>query len=88
MLWDIGGNLGLYSLYTALRDNSAKVFTFEPSIFNLEIMTRNVVLNRVKEQITVMPLALSETSGTDTMHMSMTAWGGDENLWAKLWARW
>jgi len=88
VLWDIGGNLGLYSLYTALRDNSAKVFTFEPSIFNLEIMTRNVVLNRVKEQITVMPLALSETSGTDTMHMSMTAWGGDEHLWAKLWARW
>jgi FkbM family methyltransferase len=76
VLWDIGGNLGLYSLYTALKDNSAKVFTFEPSIFNLEIMTRNVVLNSVQEQITVMPVALSEISKIDTLHMTTTAWGG------------
>ena len=76
MLWDIGGNLGLYSLYTALKDNSAKVFTFEPSIFNLEIMTRNVVLNSLQKQITIMPVALSETSKTDTLHMTTTAWGG------------
>jgi len=76
VLWDIGGNLGLYSLYTALRDQTAKVFTFEPSVFNLEIMARNIVLNNLQQQITVMPLALSEKSGTDTLHMTMTAWGG------------
>jgi FkbM family methyltransferase len=76
VLWDIGGNLGLYSLYAALKDRNAKVFTFEPSVFNLEIMTRNIVLNNLQQQITIMPLALSEMSGTDTLHMSTMAWGG------------
>ena len=76
ILWDIGGNLGLYSLYTALKDNTAKVYTFEPSVFNLEILARNIVLNGLQNQITIIPMALSEKSGTDILHMSTTAWGG------------
>jgi FkbM family methyltransferase len=76
ILWDIGGNLGLYSLYTALKDKTAKVYTFEPSVFNLEIFARNIVLNGLQNQITIMPLALSESSGTDNLYMSTTSWGG------------
>ena len=76
ILWDIGGNLGLYSLYTALKDNTAKVYTFEPSVFNLEILARNIVLNGLQNQITITPMALCDKSGTDILHMSTTAWGG------------
>ena len=75
ILWDIGGNLGLYSLYTALKDNTAKVYTFEPSVFNLEILARNIVLNGLQNQITIIPMALSDKSGPDILHMSTTAWG-------------
>ena len=76
VLWDVGANLGLYSLYTALKDPDARVFAFEPSIFNLELLARNIVLNGLQDSITVMPMALSESSGTDTLHMSMIDWGG------------
>ena len=76
ILWDIGGNLGLYSLYTALKDNTAKVYTFEPSVFNLEILARNIVLNGLQNQITIIPMALSDKNGTGILHMSTTAWGG------------
>ena len=65
----------MYSLYTALKDNTAKVYTFEPSVFNLEILARNIVLNGLQNQITIIPMALSDKSGTDILHMSTTAWG-------------
>ncbi len=82
ILWDIGGNLGLYSLYTALKDKSAKVFTFEPSVFNLEIMARNVALNNLQERVVIMPIAISEASEINILHMSTMSWGGcDEHFW-------
>ncbi|EMN13016.1 methyltransferase FkbM domain protein [Leptospira borgpetersenii str. Brem 307] len=40
VFWDIGANVGLYSIYAAKQKN-AKVFSFEPSVFNLELLARN-----------------------------------------------
>ncbi len=34
ILWDIGANVGLYSIYAA-KKRECKVWAFEPSIFNL-----------------------------------------------------
>ena len=76
VFWDVGANLGLYSLYASLKVPDARVFAFEPSVFNLELLARNIVLNSLQENITLMPMALSESSGIDTLHMSMTEWGG------------
>jgi len=45
VLWDIGANVGLYSLYAAKR-NDMTVLSFEPSIFNLELLGRNCHLNK------------------------------------------
>ena len=36
IFWDIGANLGLYSIYIA-KSKKCKVFAFEPSVFNLEL---------------------------------------------------
>src|SRR5437660_7162357 len=39
VLWDVGANIGLYSCYAAkVRD--CRVFAFEPSVFNLELLAR------------------------------------------------
>ena len=76
VLWDVGVGLGLRSIYTALNDSGARVFAFEPPVFNLELLASNVVLNGLQDRITLMPMALSESNGTDTLHMSMTDWGG------------
>ena len=37
VLWDIGANFGLYSVYAA-KKSKCKVWAFEPSIFNLELL--------------------------------------------------
>ena len=43
VIWDIGANVGLYSCYAAKARN-CQVFAFEPSVFNLELLARNIFL--------------------------------------------
>ncbi len=44
IFWDIGANIGIYSCYAAKLKN-CNVYAFEPSVFNLEILTKNIFLN-------------------------------------------
>ena len=74
-LWDIGANIGLYSVYAAKARN-CKVFAFEPSIFNLESLARNIYLNCMQEKITIVPIALSDKIGFNKMRFTTTQWGG------------
>lgn len=75
VLWDIGANVGLYSIYAA-KVAQARVLAFEPSIFNLEWLVRNIHLNKLQKKISVVPLALSDKCGFNMFSMSNTTWGG------------
>jgi FkbM family methyltransferase len=74
VLWDIGANVGLYSCYAA-KARSARVIAFEPSVFNLELLARNVFLNALTESVTIVPLPLSELTSIDALRMTATDWG-------------
>ena len=58
VLWDIGANVGIYSIYAAVSKR-ANVIAFEPSIFNLEFLARNINLNHVADRVSIVPLPLS-----------------------------
>ena len=75
VFWDIGANVGLYSIYAAKNRNS-KVISFEPSIFNLEILARNIELNELTNKICIFPIPLSNLSHKSLMFFSTTQWGG------------
>ena len=75
VVWDIGANVGLYSCYAAKR-RGCKVYAFEPSVFNLELLARNIFLNGLTEKVVIVPLPLSDQLTTSTLNMSMTDWGG------------
>jgi len=75
VLWDVGANVGLYSIYAA-KKNNVRVFAFEPSVFNLELLARNIFMNKLQEQVTVIPVALNNTMGSSLFKMTSTAWGG------------
>lgn len=75
VLWDIGANVGLYSIYAARR-HGCHVFSFEPSVFNLECLARNCFLNAVTDLVTLMPFALNDQTCTSTLNMSSTDLGG------------
>jgi len=75
VLWDVGANVGLYSIYAA-KKSGAQVFAFEPSVFNLELLARNIFLNNLQQSITIIPLALNDSLAPSLFKMSTTAWGG------------
>jgi FkbM family methyltransferase len=74
-LWDIGANVGLYTCYAA-KKKRCRVYAFEPSVFNLEVLARNVWLNDLTAQVTLVPLPLSDSLSDSTLNMSSTEWGG------------
>lgn len=75
IVWDIGANVGLYSCYAAKQRN-CRVFAFEPSVFNLELLARNIFLNNLTKKITIVPLPLAESLDFSTLNMTTTEWGG------------
>ena len=75
VLWDIGANVGIYSIYAAKR-HGISVMAFEPSVFNLELLARNIFLNNLANDITMFPVALSDEAGPSIFRMSSTALGG------------
>lgn len=75
VLWDVGANVGLYSIY-AVKQRGCLVFAFEPSVFNLELLARNIYNNNLKKNIVIVPIALSDRAGPSLFKMSSTAWGG------------
>ena len=88
VFWDIGANVGLYTVYAALR-KKCHVVAFEPSVFNLELLIRNLHLNRLHQQVTLLPLALSDKMGSNLLRMTSTEWGGGTfDIWRRCGLGW
>ena len=75
VVWDIGANVGLYTCYAA-KARDCRVFAFEPSVFNLELLARNIYLNGVTDRVTIVPLPLSDKLAFSKLNMTTTEWGG------------
>jgi FkbM family methyltransferase len=59
IFWDIGGNIGLYSIYAALKHSNIEIITFEPSTTNLRVLSRNIFLNKLEDKIKICQLPLT-----------------------------
>tara|TARA_Y100000816_G_scaffold292266_1_gene286674 strand:+ start:1133 stop:1870 length:738 start_codon:yes stop_codon:yes gene_type:complete len=78
--WDIGSNIGLYSIYAAIIHNNIKIISFEPSLSNLNILSKNISLNRLNNKIDIAQFALTEdTNKFLTMKESSNIEGGALN---------
>ncbi len=73
--WDIGANIGLYSIYAA-KSRNANAYAFEPSVFNLEILARNINLNHLENNIIIIPIPLTDKTQFNMMRMTSTEWSG------------
>lgn len=78
--WDIGANIGLYSIYCGVRKN-AEIYSFEPSTSNLRTLSRNISINKLQNNITIVPFPLINEFGFKTAKMSESVFveGGAEN---------
>lgn len=83
VFWDIGANVGIYSVYAALK-SEAQVVAFEPSVFNLEFLTRNINLNGIQKQVTVVPLAVGgQKIEANEFYLPSLAWGDSQNSYGE-----
>ncbi len=62
VFFDIGANIGLYSIYYA-KSKSGKVFAFEPSVLNTKQLAKNISLNQASEVISVLSSPLTDQNG-------------------------
>jgi len=68
ILWDIGANIGCYSLYAARR--GCQVIAFEPHAGNYDVLTRNIIINGYEQMIRAYCLAVSDFPGLLTLRTS------------------
>ena len=67
--YDIGANVGAYSLIAAKAFNGrVKVFSFEPAFLNFTQLCRNIVLNQCHDSITPLSIALSDKTSLDSFN--------------------
>jgi FkbM family methyltransferase len=58
--WDIGANIGQYSIYAAIIKKNISITSFEPSVNNLQVLARNIYINSLFEKIKIFQLPLSD----------------------------
>ena len=73
--WDIGANIGAFSLYAALPGN-VHVIAIEPAANTFSTLTRNIDLNRMNDRVSAYCVAFSDTTRLDTLYMSGVESGG------------
>ena len=83
VFWDVGANIGLYSIYAAQK-KSCKVVAIEPSIFNLEILAKNIALNKAERFITIFPIAFTNQNSQGLFSMSSDEVGGALSTFGKV----
>ncbi len=77
VFFDIGANVGLYSVYAAKR--GIRTVAFEPESQNYAILNHNVYLNGLSDDLTALNLALSDTEGVDALYLPEFLPGGALN---------
>jgi FkbM family methyltransferase len=75
VLWDIGANVGVYSLYAAMR-GMTQVLAFEPAAANYALLNRNIELNGLADHLQAFCIAFNDDTRLDALHMQMTEFGG------------
>lgn len=74
ILWDVGANMGQYSLIAAKL--GLTVHAFEPESQNFALLCRNIGINNLGNAVTAWPQALSNESGFDFFYVQSLQVGG------------
>jgi FkbM family methyltransferase len=69
VFWDVGANVGVFSLYAALG-NRAKVVAFEPAAVNYFLLAANCEANNLVQQIDCLLVGLGRQRAIDRLEVS------------------
>lgn len=72
IFFDIGGNVGVFSLYAA-KKKDAKVYAFEPESSNYYYLNKNIFHNNLGEKIKAYNIALNDSDLLSVLNLSSFA---------------
>lgn len=77
LLWDIGSNVGFFTLYAAslLSGDGIRVVAFEPAAANYGALNRNIEGNAMTDHVVAFCIALAETTRIGRLNMDAAAGG-------------
>jgi FkbM family methyltransferase len=74
VLWDIGANVGVYTLYAAVR-HGCRVLAIEPGAANYYLLNKNIEINRLSGRVTALCAAAAGKAGFGFLNLPNTAPG-------------
>jgi FkbM family methyltransferase len=74
VFWDVGANVGVFSLYAAATRNLS-VLSFEPLAANFHVLAKNIQLNGFSERVTAYCVALAGATELGVLNMESAAMG-------------
>ena len=75
IFFDIGANVGVFSIYAAKRHSNISVYSFEPEISNLSALKDNVVFNNLCERAKIYSVGISNFVGLSRLHLQDLSMG-------------
>lgn len=75
VFWDIGANIGIYTVYAAMMREGLHVIAFEPMASNYYILNKNIFLNSLQDRVLAYPVALAERTQFGLFNISINAPG-------------
>jgi FkbM family methyltransferase len=70
VLYDVGANIGQYTLYAARRIPNLSVVSFEPESLTFAKLNRNIVANSLSDRVTAYCAGISDRRGVDTLFVN------------------
>lgn len=74
VFFDIGANIGVFSLYAALHRNS-DVYAFEPEAKNYACLNRNILMNALGRRVKAINIGLHDRTGLEFLNLHDLASG-------------
>ena len=69
VFFDIGANIGVFSIYAGKKYKDTQIISFEPEVSNLAILKENIIENKLTKQIMCYNLAISDEVGLSKLHL-------------------
>ena len=66
---DVGGHIGLFSLYASQFCKNGQIFTFEPMVENFDLLSENIKLNNL-DNIKIFNLAVSNSNSSVKLYLN------------------
>lgn len=81
VFYDVGANIGLYTMLAAKQ--GLRVFAFEPEGQNFALLVRNLALNRIsKESVVAYPFCITDGQSINTLRLQSLQVGGSCHSYA------